>query len=71
MEFTIKLWLTIMLTNEIEETEANIKNYTIWARGCNNPEEIPAYNDQIENLYRYRTTLKNLLKQVEEDKLDA
>lgn len=71
MEFTTKLWLTIMLTNEIEETEDNIKNYNMWLRGCNNPEEIPAYEEQICNLENYRTTLQNLLQQVEEDKLDA
>ena len=71
MEFTIKLWLTVLLANEIEKTSQNIKNHNIWLRGCNNPEEIPAYEEQIRNLESYRTTLYNLLKQVEEDKLDA
>lgn len=71
MEITTKIWLSAMLTNEIEETEANIKNYNLWLRGCNNPEEIPAYKEQIYNLENYRTTLQNLLQQVEEGTLNA
>jgi hypothetical protein len=71
MEFTIKLWLTIMVTNEIEETNQNINNYNLWMKGCNNHEEIMAYSDQIDNLYKYRTILKNLLKQIEEGTLDV
>jgi hypothetical protein len=65
MNFTTKLWLTAMLTTEIEETEQNIKNYHLWRKGCNNLEEIPAYDEQIENLCEYKTTLTTLLEQVE------
>jgi predicted component of type VI protein secretion system len=71
MEFITKLWLTIMVSNEIEKTNQNINNYNLWMKSCNNHEEIMAYVDQIDNLYKYRTTLKNLLKQIEEGTLDV
>lgn len=71
MNFTTKLWLTAMLTNEIEETEQNIKNYQLWRKGCNNLEEISAYDEQIENLYEYKATLTTLLEQVEGGTLDV
>lgn len=71
MNFTTKLWLTAMLTNEIEETNQNIKNYIIWERGCLNSEELPAYTEQISNLHEYRDVLTNLLKQVKEGTLNV
>jgi hypothetical protein len=71
MDITIKLWLTIMVNNEIEETNQNISNYNLWMKGCNNHEEVMAYSDQIDKFYKYRTTLKNLLKQIEEGTLDV
>jgi hypothetical protein len=71
MDITIKLWLAIMVNNEIEETNQNISNYNLWMKGCNNHEEVMAYSDQIDKFYKYRTTLKNLLKQIEEGTLDV
>jgi hypothetical protein len=71
MNFTTELWLSAMLANEIEETEQNIKNYTIWERGCNDPDELPAYAEQISNLHEYKDTLTNLLKQVKEGTLNV
>lgn len=71
MKFTTKLWLIAMLTNEIEETNQNIKNYIIWERGCRNPEELLGYAEQISNLHEYRDILTNLLKQVEEGTLNV
>jgi hypothetical protein len=71
MEFITKLWLTIMVSNEIEKTNQNINNYNLWMKSCNNHKEIMAYVDQIDNLYKYRTTLKNLLKQIEEGTLNV
>lgn len=71
MDITIKLWLSIMINNEIEETNQNISNYNIWMKGCKNHEEVMAYSDQIDKFYKYRTTLENLLKQIEEGTLDV
>lgn len=71
MDFIIKLWLIEMVNNAIDETNQNISNYNLWMKGCNNHEEIIAYSDQIENLFSYRTILKNLLKQIEEGTLDV
>ena len=66
MSEAVKIWLTSMFSSELEETEQNIKNYEQWRLGCNNPKEIPAYDEAIENFREYQEILTNCLKQVEE-----
>lgn len=66
MSEAVKIWLISMFSSELEETEQNIKNYEHWRLGCNNPEEIPAYDEAIENFREYQEVLTNCLKQVEE-----
>ena len=66
MSEAVKIWLISMFSSELEETEQNIKNYEQWRLGCNNPEEIPAYDEAIENFREYQEVLTNCLKQAEE-----
>lgn len=66
MSEAVKIWLISMFSSELEETEQNIKNYEQWRLGCNNLEEIPAYDEAIENFREYQEVLTNCLKQVEE-----
>ena len=66
MSEAVKIWLLAMFGTELEEIEQNIKNYNLWLLGCNNPEEIPAYEQALEEFAEYKEILTNCIKQVEE-----
>ena len=66
MSEAVKIWLLAMFGTELEEIEQNIKNYNLWLLGCNNPDEIPLYEQTLEEFEEYKELLTNCIKQVEE-----
>jgi hypothetical protein len=62
---TIKIWLLSMFTTELDDIKGSIRNYNLWKDACNNPEEIPAYEEAIENMHDYAEILQKCITSVE------
>jgi hypothetical protein len=66
MSEAVKIWLISLFGTELEETKENIKNYELWRMGCKNPDELPAYDQALEEFREYQEILTDCIKQVEE-----
>lgn len=65
MSEAVKIWLLAMFGTELEEIKQSIKNCNLWLLGCKNPDEIPLYEQTLEEFEEYKELLTNCIKQVE------
>jgi hypothetical protein len=70
MDETIKIWLLSMLTTELEEIQGSMRNTDLWIDSCR-PEELPMFEQNLEDMKEYKRILKNLITKVEEGTLDV
>jgi hypothetical protein len=70
MDETIKIWLLSMLTTELEEIQGSMRNTDLWIEACC-PEELPMFEQNLEDMKEYKRILKNLITKVEEGTLDV
>lgn len=68
MNAIVKIWLTELYENEIEETQATISNENLWVLGSETKEEEQMHIDNMANLNEYIATLKTLLNDINEVK---
>lgn len=68
MNAIVKIWLTELYENEIEETQATISNENLWVLGSETKEEEQMHIDNMANLNEYIATLKTLLNDIKEVK---
>ena len=70
MSETIKIWLLDLFNYELEETDDNIKNNTIWKRGSNSPDEALLFEENLSSLTEYKDILLRLITRVEDGTLN-
>jgi hypothetical protein len=71
MDEMIKIWLIAMFDAEIKETDANISNNTLWAHGCDNPEDAENYTQTVCELEDYKRVLFRLRELTMKGELDV
>ena len=70
MSETIKIWLLDLFSYELEETDDNIKNNTIWKRGSNSSDEALLFEENLSSLTEYKNILLRLITRVEDGTLN-
>lgn len=70
MSETIKIWLLDLFSYELEETDDNIKNNTIWKRGSSSPDEALLFEETLSSLTEYKDILLRLITRVEDGTLN-
>lgn len=70
MSETIKIWLLDLFSYELEETDDNIKNNTVWKRGSNSPDEALLFEETLSSLTEYKDILLRLITRVEDGTLN-
>ena len=64
MSEMIKIWLIEMLSSEIKETNANIANNVLWARGSTTPDSAENFANNISELEDYKSLLFKMKRQL-------